>query len=235
MSIIVKRAVPSRDFRSWRTSRPQMMVTGYNSMIHNFIVVFFRPPGQGVFDTLAMDARTIRLLRYSMITMLATLNTRLWFFLGFLGCCSLLGFGAFLQFVEELEPCPLCISQRLAIMATGLLFLTAAIHNRGVKIYALIGAVLALVGAGISARHVWLQHLPPDQVPECSPGLEYVFQNFPLADTVKLMLTGTGECSQIEGIFLGLTIPGWTLIAFLLLAAFSLGAIWLNSASKTQP
>jgi len=159
MSIIVKRAVPSRDFRSWRTSRPQMMVTGYNSMIHNFIVVFFRPPGQGVFDTLAMDARTIRLLRYSMITMLATLNTRLWFFLGFLGCCSLLGFGAFLQFVEELEPCPLCISQRLAIMATGLLFLTAAIHNRGVKIYA----------ADNSARHWrWSEPAFPRAMSGCS-------------------------------------------------------------------
>lgn len=166
--------------------------------------------------------------------MLEKLNTRLWFFLGFLGCCSLLGFGAFLQFVEELEPCPLCISQRLAIMATGLLFLIATAHNRGIKIYAVIGAVLALIGAGISARHVWLQHLPPDQVPECSPGLEYVFQNFPLADTVKLMLTGTGECSQIEGVFLGLTIPGWTLIAFLLLTAFSLATIWLDRINKPQ-
>lgn len=166
--------------------------------------------------------------------MLEKLNTRLWFFLGFAGCCLLLAIGAFMQFEMELEPCPLCISQRLAILATGLVFLIAVIHNRGHKVYAVTGAVSALIGASISARHVWLQHLPPDQVPECSPGLEYVFQHFPLADTIKLMLTGTGECAQIEGIFLGLTIPAWTLIAFLMLTAFSLAAIWLRPLPETQ-
>jgi len=156
-------------------------------------------------------------------------SPRLWFFLGFTGCCALLAMGAFMQFVEELEPCPLCISQRLAILSTGIIFLFAGLHNRAYKVYAVLGAISALIGASISTRHVWLQHLPPDQVPECSPGLEYVFQHFPLADTIKLMLTGTGECAQIEGIFLGLTIPAWTLIAFLMLAAFSLATIWLKA------
>lgn len=159
----------------------------------------------------------------------AKFSPRLWFLLGFIGCCSLLAAGAYMQFVEELEPCPLCISQRLAILATGIIFLLAALHNKAYKVYAIGAAVSALIGASISARHVWLQHLPPDQVPECSPGLEYVFQHFPLTETIKLMLTGTGECSQIEGIFLGLTIPSWTLIAFLMLAAFSLSTIWLKS------
>ncbi|MCK9609066.1 MAG: disulfide bond formation protein B [Methylomonas sp.] len=165
----------------------------------------------------------------------AKFSPRLWFLLGFIGCCSLLATGAYMQFAEELEPCPLCISQRLAILATGIIFLLAALHNKAYKAYAISAAVSALIGASISARHVWLQHLPPDQVPECSPGLEYVFQHFPLTETIKLMLTGTGECSQIEGIFLGLTIPGWTLIAFLILAAFSLLTIWLQSkADESQ-
>lgn len=159
---------------------------------------------------------------------LLKISPRLWFFLGFLGCCGLLGAGAYMQFVAELEPCPLCISQRLAILATGIVFLTAGLHNRGRKAYAIGGAVSALVGASISTRHVWLQHLPPEQVPECSPGLEYVFKHFPLADTVKLMLTGTGECAQIDATFLGLGIPAWTLVAFLMLAGFSLAAIWLD-------
>ena len=158
----------------------------------------------------------------------ALFSQRRWFFIGFAGCVSLLAAGAYMQFVEELEPCPLCISQRLAILATGLVFLTAAIHNRGLTVYAWLGALSALIGASISTRHVWLQHLPPDQVPECSPGLEYVFQHFPLADTLKLMLTGTGECAQIDATFLGLSIPEWTLIAFLLLAAFSLLATRLQ-------
>lgn len=160
------------------------------------------------------------------------LTPRLWFFIGFAGCCLLLATGAYLQFGLELEPCPLCISQRLAILSTGLIFLLAAVHNRGIKAYAVIGGISALVGASISGRHVWLQHLPPDQVPECSPGLEYVFQHFPLADTIKLMLTGTGECAQIDAAFLGLSIPAWTLIAFLLLTAFSLATLKLNTTDK---
>ena len=161
-------------------------------------------------------------------------SSRVWFFVGFAGCCSLLAAGAYMKFVEELEPCPLCISQRLAILATGLIFLLAAIHNRGLKIYAMLGALSALIGAGVSSRHVWLQHLPPDQVPECSPGLEYVFQHFPLADTVKLMLTGTGECSQIDATFLGMSIPAWTLIAFLMLASFSLASLKLQSETEAD-
>jgi protein dithiol:quinone oxidoreductase len=156
---------------------------------------------------------------------------RIWFFTGFAGCCFLLAMGAYMQFIQELEPCPLCISQRLAILATGVVFLTAAIHNRHHTVYSLIGAASALVGASISARHVWLQHLPPDQVPECSPGLEYVLEHFPLAETIKLMLTGTGECAEIDALFLGLSIPAWTLIAFLMLATFSLAANWLQTAT----
>ncbi|MBS3963061.1 MAG: disulfide bond formation protein B [Methylomonas sp.] len=161
-------------------------------------------------------------------TLLSSLTPRLWFFIGFLGCVGLLAFGAYLQFAEELEPCPLCISQRLAILATGLILLIGAAHNRAVKAYAFSAAVMALVGASLSARHVWLQHLPPDQVPECSPGLDYVFQHFPLADALRLMLTGTGECAQIDGVFLGMGIPAWTLVAFVLLAAFSLAVLWLE-------
>jgi protein dithiol:quinone oxidoreductase len=147
-------------------------------------------------------------------------SPRIGFFLGFAACASLLAVGAYLQFVEELEPCPLCISQRLAILATGAIFLIAGLHNRGRKVYAVLGAAAALIGASVSARHIWLQHLPPEEVPECSPGLEYVFQNFPLADTIKLMLTGTGECAKIDWTLLGLSIPAWTLVAFLSLAGW---------------
>ncbi|AMK76744.1 MULTISPECIES: disulfide bond formation protein B [Methylomonas] len=148
-------------------------------------------------------------------------SPRICFFLGFAACASLLGIGAYLQFVEELEPCPLCISQRLAILATGVIFLMAGLHSRGRKVYAVCSAVAALIGASVSARHVWLQHLPPEEVPECSPGLEYVFQHFPLADTIKLMLTGTGECAKIDWTLLGLSIPAWTLFAFILLAGWA--------------
>lgn len=157
------------------------------------------------------------------------LNARIWFFLGFLGCVFLLSMGAYFQLVEELEPCPLCISQRIGILLTGIVFLIAAIHNpgkKGIKFYAILGGLTALAGGGISVRHIWIQHLPPEQVPECGPGLEYVFQNFPLFETLKLMLSGTGDCAKVDWTFLGLSMPGWTLIAFLLLAALSFLQFW---------
>lgn len=157
------------------------------------------------------------------------LNPRLWFFLGFIGCFLMLATGAYFQFVEELEPCPLCISQRIAILITGIIFLIAAIHNPkqfGLKAYSILGALTALIGAGVSIRHVWIQNLPADEIPECGPGLEYVFENFPLIDSLKLMLNGTGECAEILWTFLGISIPGWTLVAFLGLAILSLLQQW---------
>jgi len=157
------------------------------------------------------------------------LTPRLWFLLGFLGCVFLLSMGAYFQLVGGLEPCPLCISQRIAILLTGLVFLFAGLHNpgaAGVKTYALLGALTALGGGAISTRHVWLQHLPPEEVPECGPGLEYIFNNFPLTETLKLMLNGTGDCAKVDWTFLGLSMPGWTLVAFLLLATLSLLQFW---------
>ncbi len=156
-------------------------------------------------------------------------SPRIWFALGFLCCLSMLMIGAYFQFVEELEPCPLCISQRIAILTTGIIFLIAAIHNpktTGLKIYSLLGTVVALCGAAISIRHVWLQNLPPEEVPECGPGLQYIFENFPLSETIKLMLNGTGECADVLWTFLGLSIPGWTLVAFIMLAGLSLVQFW---------
>ncbi|MGD0958715.1 MAG: disulfide bond formation protein B [Methylomonas sp.] len=148
-------------------------------------------------------------------------SPRIAFILGFCGCVALLLVGAYMQFILGLEPCPLCISQRLAILATGLFFLLAAVHNQGRKIYAILTSLTAIGGACISARHIWIQHLPPDEVPECSPGLDYALKYLPLTDTVKLMLTGTGECAKVDWTMLGLSIPEWTLMAFLGLAGFA--------------
>lgn len=160
-------------------------------------------------------------------------SPRIWFLLGGISCFAMLGVGAYFQFVEELEPCPLCISQRIAILLTGVVMLIASIHNpetKGLKVYSILAAVCALSGAAISTRHVWLQNLPPDEVPECSPGIEYMLENFPLTETLKAMLSGTGDCADVLWTFLGLSIPAWTLVAFLILAAISLMQLW-NSKS----
>ncbi len=157
------------------------------------------------------------------------LTPRRWFLLGFLGCVFLLSMGAYFQFVDGLEPCPLCISQRIAILLTGIVFLLAGLHNPGVvgvKTYAILGTLTALGGGAISTRHVWIQHLPPEDVPECGPGLDYIFNNFPIIETLKLMLSGTGDCAKVDWMFMGLSMPAWTLVAFLLLATLSLLQFW---------
>lgn len=166
------------------------------------------------------------------------LSPRLWFLWGFLGCVFLLAMGAYFQFVEGLEPCPLCISQRISIFLVGVCFLLAVIHNpgsQGIKVYAITGAVLALCGAALSTRQVWLQHLPPDQVPECVGGsLEYMLKYFPLTETLKLMLSGTGDCAKVDWTMLGFSMPAWTLLAFLMLATLSIVQFWNSLPNKPE-
>lgn len=150
------------------------------------------------------------------------------FLIGFFICALMLAIAGYFQFVVGLEPCPLCIFSRVVILALGGLFLIAVIHNPsgwGVKIYAILGLIIAAVGVGISARHVWLQNLPPDQTPTCGPGLNYILDNFPLTKALELVLRGSGECAEIQWSLLGLTIPGWTLVALLFLGVMSLWQI----------
>ncbi len=140
--------------------------------------------------------------------------------------------GAYFQFIQGLDPCPLCISQRIGILATGIVFLIAGLHNpkqQGIKRYAISGMITALLGGSVSVRHIWIQHLPPNEVPECGPSLEYVLENFPLAETIKLMLSGTGDCAKVDWTMLGLSMPTWTLFAFLMLATLSFVQIWNKS------
>lgn len=142
----------------------------------------------------------------------------------FLGCVFLILVGVYLEHVMKLNPCPLCIIQRVFINAVGLLALVAFIHNpaqRAARYYAFAGIAAAIGGAYFSQHHLWLQSLPPDQVPACGPGLSYMFEVFPFMDAFKLLLQGDGTCAQIHKI-LGLSIPGWTLIAFIGLALINI-------------
>lgn len=157
------------------------------------------------------------------------------FFAGFAFCAGLIAAALYFQHVGGLEPCPLCISQRLAFMAAGAVFLAAALHNPGYfgqRAYALVGLLASLAGAAIAARHVWLQHLPPEEVPACGPGVEYMLRNFPFAETLKFMLSGTGDCAKVDWTLLGVSMPGWTLLCFLLLAGLALFQFWRARAPK---
>jgi disulfide bond formation protein DsbB len=144
---------------------------------------------------------------------------------GFIACAGLLGVGYYLQFAVGLEPCPLCIMQRIAIFATGIAFLVAAIHHpqrTGARAYGVAIAVIALIGASISARHVWLQHTPESERPSCGPGLDYLFGNFGPFDALRKVLRGSGECGVVDWTLLGFSIPELTLAAFAVLTAWAL-------------
>ena len=111
------------------------------------------------------------------------------------------------------------------VFALGLLTLVAALHNpgrRGRTIYALLGGLFATLGTAIASRHVWLQNLPPDQVPECGPGLDYMLRTFPLSRAIRETLTGSGECASVDWIFAGLSMPWWTLFWFVALGTLVL-------------
>ena len=154
---------------------------------------------------------------------------RLSYALGFAVCAALIAFAYYLQLVQHEEPCPLCIFQRVAVFALGVIFLLAALHNPGrvgAVVYGLLITLSAGIGGAIAARHVWLQHLPPGQVPDCGPGLDYMLESFPLGQTLRLVLKGSGECAAAGWHFLGLSIPGWTLIFFALLGISGFVQIW---------
>ncbi len=156
-------------------------------------------------------------------------NPRILNLAGFLACAALLAYAYFTQFVQGLQPCPLCIFQRVGMIAVGAVFLLAAIQGpaaTGRRVYGALLVLTALGGAAVSARHVWLQNLPPDQVPACGPGLGYMLDVFSFSETLQMVFTGSGECANVDWSLLGLSMPAWVLIWFVLLAAFGAWNNW---------
>lgn len=142
------------------------------------------------------------------------------FLTGFLLCLSMLLVAGYFQFIEHLDPCPLCILQRLMVLAVGFVFLLGLIHNpidTGRRVYGFLVVLFAGLGAAIAGRHVWLQSVPEDQVPSCGPGLNFILDNFPISQAVDMVLRGSGECADVLWTLLGLSIPAWTLVAFVVM------------------
>jgi disulfide bond formation protein DsbB len=142
---------------------------------------------------------------------------------------GLIGYALYAQYVLELEACPLCIFQRVAMIGLGAVFLVAALHGplgAGARAYAMLGAAAALAGIAIAARHVYLQSLPADRVPACGPGLDYLFDAFPPLEVLRMVFTGSGECAVINWQFLGLSMPAWVLVWFVILGGLAVVANW---------
>ena len=136
--------------------------------------------------------------------------------LGFAVCVALLGYAWYAQATLHLEPCPLCIFQRVGVAAVAVLFLLAALHDPrrwGARIYGALLLAAALATMAVAARHLWIQHLPEGAVPACGATLSYMLEVFPVSDVIRKVLSGSGECARISWSFLGLSMPGWVLLA----------------------
>jgi disulfide bond formation protein DsbB len=147
---------------------------------------------------------------------------------GFAACAGLLAYAYYAQYFLRLDPCPLCIFQRVGVFALGLVFLLAAVQDPvswGRRSYAVLVALAASATAGVAIRHLYIQSLPPDAVPSCGASLAYMMKIFSLNEVLVKVLTGSGECARVSWRFLGLSMPGWVLIAALGLGVYGL---WVN-------
>jgi disulfide bond formation protein DsbB len=160
--------------------------------------------------------------------LLSGVSRRVANFLGAAVCMALVAYALYVQYVLHLEPCPLCIFQRIAIVVIGLAFLAAAVHDPaelGARVYGAFIGIAALAGAGVAARHIYIQHLPADQVPACGAPLEQLLQLLPMRQVIERVLRGDGECAKVDWTFVGLSMPEWVLIAVLTLGA---AGLWVN-------
>ena len=152
------------------------------------------------------------------------LTPRVGYLAGFLVAGGLILYALYLQHYEYQNPCPLCIMQRVVYIALMAVFLAGALHGPrrlGVYVYSALLVVISLTGAGIAARHVWLQHLPKDKVPECGPGLSYILDRFPVIDAFAKIFRGSGECAEVGWRLFGLSVAEWSLVWFILLGALA--------------
>ncbi|WP_246487449.1 disulfide bond formation protein B [Ferrigenium kumadai] len=160
----------------------------------------------------------------TMYALCRNLSNRWLYLAGALFASGLMGFGLYLQYVKHQDPCPLCMVQRAVFIAILVVFVVAALHGPkrlGERIYAALIGLLSLSGIGVAARHIWIQHLPKDEVPACGPGLDYMLETMPMADVLKELMHGSGECAAKGWTLLGLGIPEWSLLCYLVLGAWA--------------
>jgi disulfide bond formation protein DsbB len=153
---------------------------------------------------------------------------RLQFVLGALACIGLMAYALYAQYHLQLEPCPLCVFQRVAVIALGVVFAIGALHAPDSamtrRVYAVLALLPALAGLAVAGRQLWLQSLPADQVPACGPGLNYMMDSMPFAKVLAKVFMGSGECAEVNWRFLGLAMPAWVAISLVALGIWAVSA-----------
>ncbi|QNM98333.1 disulfide bond formation protein B [Chitinimonas koreensis] len=156
-------------------------------------------------------------------------SRRAGFFALFLACAGMMAFALYLQHYKFLNPCPLCMFQRVFVIAVGVLSLLAALHGGAPRLWGALIALTGLAGFSIAVRHTVLQYFPPDSLPSCGAGLFQMLDSAPFGQVVADVLRGTGECAVIDWKLLGLSLPGWTALGFAGLIAV---ALWLGFRAR---
>ena len=161
------------------------------------------------------------------------LNPRLVFAAMFVACAGLIALAVYLQEHDGLDPCPMCILQRYAFVALGIVALVAAIHGPqrlALKVYGALIATIAIVGAGVAIRHSYVQHFPP-KTESCGADLDFIVSAFPLSKALPKIFQGTGSCSTVDWTLLGMSIPEWALVWFV---AFAAASVWIAFLRKPK-
>ena len=149
-------------------------------------------------------------------------TSRTWNAAGLAICVAAMAYALYLQHVKGLEPCHLCVFQRLVMILLGIVFAAALVHDPrrgGARVYALLSGVFAVVGMAVAGRHVWLQQQPPGSVGACGASLDVMLQMLPPSEVVLRVFKGGAECQKIDWQWLGLSMPGWVFVLFALLGA----------------
>ena len=160
------------------------------------------------------------------------------FLSGFVACAGLLAYALYEQYYGGLLPCPLCTFQRGAFIVLGVVFLLGGLSGpkrRGWRAFWTVLALLpALAGIGIAGRHVWLQSLPKELAPSCGPPLSFLQETHGPLELVRKVLTGTGNCGDVDWTLFGLSMPAWSLAGFVLLALWGLFAAFRRRKGRNR-
>ena len=150
-----------------------------------------------------------------------------------LACVALLAFGMYLQHVVGLEPCPMCIVQRYALVLIAICAgLTGATGRKGLQISgSLVLVVLAVAGAFVAARQSWLQWYPPE-VASCGRDLYGMIETFPLKRALPMIFRGGGDCTKVDWTFLGGSIANWSFLWFCAMALVGAVLIWRRARRR---
>ena len=135
-------------------------------------------------------------------------------------CLALLAFGMYLQHVQGLEPCPMCIVQRYALVLVAVC--TGLASLRGSKGWWMSFGILALAASGfgafVAARQTWLQWYPPEFA-SCGRDFYGMIENYPVSRAIPMIFRGSGDCAAVDWTFLGGSIANWSFVCFVGLAA----------------